>query len=266
MPDATNELSDLLAFLHLLADAAGEAILPGFRSTGEFENKAAKSAFDPVTAADRAGEQTIRRLVLERYPDHSIRGEEFPPHEGSSAYTWVLDPIDGTKAFIIGVPVWSTLIGLLKDGEPFIGIMNQPFVGERFIGSPLGAYSDGPQGPRTLKTSSTTNLADALIGTTFPGRERSAPSYQKYFELEAATKGFRFGGDAYFYCLLAAGHMDIVVDADMGDYDIVALIPIIEAAGGIVTGWGGGSAAGGGNIVAAATPELHSAALEILAG
>ncbi len=263
---ASDQIAEFTACAIELADAAGDTILPLFRSANAVENKRAKGAYDPVTEADRAAERVIRSLLLERFPDHSVHGEEYPPHHGDSPYTWVLDPIDGTKAFVMGVPVWSTLIGLLRDGEPLIGVMNQPFVGERFVGGPGRATLENADGHRALKTSSTTDLADALVATTFPGPERSSETYQRYLALEDRAKGFRYGGDAYFYCLLAAGSVDIVADAAMGDYDIVAMIPIIEAAGGIVTTWEGGPAAGGGNIVAAATRELHDAALEILAG
>lgn len=257
---------DLLEFAIELAHAAGEVILPHFRASADFENKAAKSPFDPVTEADRAGERVIRERILERHPGHSIRGEEYPDHNGEDRFTWVLDPIDGTKAFIMGVPVWSTLIGLLEAGEPVAGVMNQPYVSEYFAGSPDGAWTNGPGGRKELRTRNVTSLDEALIGTTFPGPSRTSETFLKYLALEESARGARLGGDAYFYCLLAAGHMDLVVDAAMGDYDIVALIPIVEAAGGIVTTWDGGPATSGGNIVAAATRDLHSAALDILAG
>ena len=265
-PPDQPDRADLLAFAIELAQAAGEAILPHFRASSDFENKADKSPFDPVTEGDRAGERAIRERILKHHPGHSIRGEEFPDHDGEERFTWVLDPIDGTKAFIMGVPVWSTLIGLLEDGAPVAGVMNQPYVGEYFAGSPEGAWTEGPQGRKELRTRNVTSLEEALIGTTFAGPTRSSETYLKYVALEERARGTRLGGDAYFYCLLAAGYMDLVVDAAMGDYDIVALIPIVEAAGGIVTTWDGGPAVSGGNIVAACTPELHSAALEILAG
>ena len=267
MPEtASDQIAEFAACAIDLADRAGDAILPYFRSANVVENKQAKSAYDPVTEADRAAEQVIRDRLLECYPGHSVRGEEFPPYEGDAPYTWVLDPIDGTKAFVMGVPVWSTLIGLLDNGKPLIGIMNQPFVGERFVGRPGRATLENSNGSRDLKVSTTTDLADALIATTFPGPERTSETYQRYLALEDRAKGARYGGDAYFYCLLAAGSIDLVTDAAMGDYDIAALIPIIEAAGGIVTTWDGGPAAGGGNIVAAATRELHEAACVILSG
>lgn len=267
MPDKSpQEIAELAAFANELADLAGKAILPKFRADMTVENKQLKSAFDPVTAADRAGEQAMREHITQAYPDHTVRGEEFPEHTGTGPFTWLLDPIDGTKAFIMGVPVWSTLIGLLKDGAPFIGVMDQPFIAERFIGTPEGAYSQGPLGRKALTTSNTTRLEEAYLGTTHPGPNRTSEKFQRYAGLESRIRQHRYGGDAYFYCLLAAGHIDIVVDSDMGDYDIVALIPIIESAGGVVTTWDGGPATGGGDIIAAATLELHSAALDTLAG
>ena len=263
---ASIAIADLTAFAGELADAAGAVILPLFRSGAAVENKGVKSAYDPVTEADRAAERAIRNLITSRVPQHTSRGEEFAPHEGSSSYTWVLDPIDGTRAFIMGLPVWSTLIGLLEDGAPLIGVMNQPFVGERFVGAPGRAWVEGPRGRKELRTGTTTDVSDALVATTFPGSDRGAETYRRYVALEDRAKSCRYGGDAYFYCLLAAGLIDIVVDARMDDYDIAALIPIVEGAGGVVTTWTGASAAGGGDIVAAATPALHEAALEILAG
>ncbi|MGI9412379.1 MAG: histidinol-phosphatase [Hyphomicrobiales bacterium] len=260
------EIDELTAFANELADAAGAAILPMFRADVAVENKADKSAFDPVTAADRAGEQAIRDLILARYPDHSVRGEEFPPHDGTGPFTWLLDPIDGTKAFIAGLPVWATLIGLLKDGAPHIGVMDQPFIRERFVGTPEDAYVDGPLGRATLRTRDVGTLDQALLGTSHPANCAAGAERQRFDALEARVKHSRYGGDAYFYCLLAAGFIDVVTDPGMGDYDIVAQIPMIERAGGVVTTWDGGSAVSGGNILAAATPALHSAALDVLAG
>jgi len=267
MPDtSSSETIELAAFANELADQAGQVILPMFRTNIAVENKQQKNAFDPVTAADRAGEQIMRKLIEQRYPDHTIRGEEFPDRIGSGPFTWLLDPIDGTKAFIMGIPVWSTLIGLLKDGVPFIGVMDQSFVTERFVGTPGGAHVAGPLGRKSLKTRDTTCLDQAFLGTTHPGQNRASNEFRAYEALESRVKHHRYGADAYFYCLLAAGHMDIVVDSDMAAYDIAALIPIIQSAGGVVTTWDGASAADGGDILAAATPELHSAALETLAG
>jgi len=263
---SSTDIEELTAFAHELADASGAAILPMFRADMSVENKAAKGSFDPVTAADRAGEQALRELISGRYPDHSIRGEEFPPHEGASPFTWVLDPIDGTKAFIGGLPVWATLIGLLKDGVPFIGLMDQPFVKERFIGTPEDAHGEGPLGRTALRVRDVGSLDQALLGTSHPANCGSGLKRRRFDELETRVQHSRYGGDAYFYCLLAAGHMDVVVDPGMDDYDIVALIPIIERAGGVVTTWDGGSPVSGGDILAAATPALHSATLEILAG
>lgn len=260
------DIEELTAFVHELADASGAAILPMFRTDVSVDNKAQKGAFDPVTAADRAGEQALRDLIRARYPDHSIRGEEFPAHEGSSPYTWLLDPIDGTRAFIIGLPVWTTLIGLLKDGTPHIGVIDQPFISERFIGTPLGAHVNGPLGRTDLKTRDIGALDQAFLGTTHPARSRTDDKFRRYEALEQSVRQHRYGGDAYFYGLLAAGQMDIVLDTEMDDYDIVALIPIIERAGGVVTTWDGGSPVSGGDIIAAATPALHSAALDVLAG
>ena len=164
------------------------AILPMFRADVSIENKAAKGSFDPVTAADRAGEQALRELISGRYPDHSIRGEEFPPHEGTGPFTWVLDPIDGTKAFIGGLPVWATLIGLLKDGVPFIGLMDQPFVKERFIGTPEDAHGEGPFGRTALRVRDVGSLDQALLGTSHPANCGTGAKRQRFDQLETRVK------------------------------------------------------------------------------
>ncbi len=264
MADVDTE--ELLTFACRLADAAGEAILPLFRQGIAVNNKRKKRGFDPVTEADRAAEVAMRALIAEHYPGHTVRGEELPVHDGTSPLTWYLDPIDGTKAFIYGVPVWATLVGLADGERPLLGVMNQPFVGERFVGSPAGAFIVNRNGSRQLETRKTASLETALMATTDPINFEPGPQQERFAALADRVCHTRYGGDAYFYCLLAAGLCDLVVDPGMDPYDIVALIPIVEQAGGIVTTWDGGPAAEGGNIVAAATSALHEAAVAILSG
>lgn len=258
------EIDELSTFALHLADAAAKVTLPHFRSGLAVDNKRGEYVFDPVTAADRDAEHAIRAMIGERYPDHGIFGEEHGREIGTSPLHWVIDPIDGTRSFISGVPLWGTLIALNDGTRPVIGVMDQPYVGERFIGRPGGSELVGPRGTVPLKTSRCTKLEDALLGNTDPGMFRIDGERAAFREISARVRLRRFGGDCYFYALLAAGTLDLVVESSLQPYDIQALIPIIEQAGGIVTTWTGGDPQMGGHVVAAATPELHAAALEIL--
>jgi histidinol phosphatase-like enzyme (inositol monophosphatase family) len=259
------DIDELAAFALELGDAAAKVTLPHFRSGLAVDHKDGHHKFDPVTAADRDAEAAIRTLIGERYPAHGILGEEHGKHVGTSGLTWVIDPIDGTRSFIAGVPLWGTLIALNDGTKPVIGLMDQPHIGERFIGRPGGSELIGPHGTHVLKTSGCTTLENALLGNTDPAMFRIDAERAAFRELTSKVKLRRFGGDCYFYCLLAAGTLDLVVESSLEPYDVQALIPIIENAGGILTNWTGGDAQMGGQVVAAATPELHEAALKILA-
>jgi myo-inositol-1(or 4)-monophosphatase len=254
---------DFAAFVDELAKVAGDAILPFFRTALSIENKKLKGAFDPVTAADRAAETAMRALIRKTFPAHGIVGEEFDDVKSDAPYTWVLDPIDGTKSFIAGMPVWGTLIGLCKDDMPVYGMMAQPFIGERFTGDGAKAKYRGPAGERKLMTRACASLGDALLFTTSP--HLFQPDERTRFDsVEKHVRLSRYGGDCYAYCMVAAGYADLVIEAGLDSYDIVPLIPIIEGAGGIVTNWQGESAASGGQIVAAGDKRVHTAALEVL--
>lgn len=250
-------------FARALAWASGEVILPLFRAGTTVDNKSGQG-FDPVTEADRAGERVIRRMIEERYPDHGIIGEEFGPRRARSVFTWVLDPIDGTRAFICGLPVWSTLIALTDREQPVLGVMNQPFVGELFIGGPFGSWSEHRSVQRRLEVRPAARLEDAVLTTVAPELYRSARQKAVLARLKEETRMIRYGGDAYSFALLAAGSVDIAIDADLKPYDIAALIPIIEGAGGVVSTWAGAGAANGGDVIAAASPGLHAAALRLM--
>ncbi len=253
----------LQAFLDRLADAAYDSIMPHFRARPDVENKDA-AGFDPVTAADRAAEAAMRRLIAETYPDHGIVGEEFGNERENAEYVWVLDPIDGTRAFITGLPVWGTLIGLTFRGKPMLGMMAQPFTGERYAGDGQTAWCTRAGMTEPLDTRNCSSLARATLFTTTPalftGADRRA-----YDRVENAVQLARYGCDCYAFCMVAAGHADIVIEAGLEPYDIVALIPIVTGAGGRVTDWQGGSAAAGGNIVATGDPSLHDSVLACLA-
>ena len=246
-----------------MADAARAAILPFFRQTNlETANKLTVG-FDPVTVADRAAEKAMREVLALRRPEDSILGEEFGELKGSSGRTWVLDPIDGTRGFISGTPTWGVLIALSDQDGPFMGVIDQPYIGERFVGSPSGAHFSGPLGTRSMKTRDTNTLDQATLFTTFPevGTLEDRKGFQTVSEQVQLT---RYGMDCYAYALLAAGQADLVIEAGLNSYDIQAPIAVIQAAGGIVTDWQGGPAHDGGRALAAANADIHAAALEIL--
>jgi histidinol phosphatase-like enzyme (inositol monophosphatase family) len=260
---------DLAAFIERLAQSSGEAILPFFRTGISVVDKGKKgasgqAAFDPVTEADRAAETVIRRMIRATFPDHGIIGEEFEDDRPDAEHVWVVDPIDGTRAFICGLPVWGTLIGLMKQGEPVMGVMNQPYTGEMFIGGVGRAHLKGPRGLRELNTRDCETLAVATLMTTDP-RLFAEEEREAFLRVESAVRLSRYGTDCYAYAMLAAGQVDLVIESGLKPYDIVALIPIIEGAGGVITTWDGQSAKNGGRILAAATPALHRLAMEKLA-
>lgn len=267
---ADSHLCELLQFAEGLARQAGPLSLQYFRQSPDsatslvVENKLADGRFDPVTLADRQIEQSLRAEIEKHYPDHSILGEEFGRREGSSEWRWVLDPIDGTRAYITGMPLWGILIALALRDKPLLGIIEQPFLRERYIGGPGAAVCRNTAGDRLLRSSDCAALEDAILMTTDPSMFSSANEIAAYQQLQRRVRLSRFGGDCYAYCLLASGFVDLVVEADLEPYDVQALIPLVTAAGGVITDWSGGSAANGGQVLAAATPSLHQAALRVL--
>jgi histidinol phosphatase-like enzyme (inositol monophosphatase family) len=254
-----------LDFAHVLADISAETILPHFRKPHIVKNKSGNAGFDPVTAADRAAERAIRKAIVQRFPGHGVIGEEYGTLAGDGCYSWLIDPIDGTRAFITGSPLWGTLIGLTEGPTPILGLMNQPFTGERF-------WSEGRQArwrradgkARRIRTRSCARLADAILTTTHPEMFAASADGERFEKIRSRVRMTRYGGDCYAYCLLAAGFIDIVVEAGLKTYDIVPLVPIIEAAGGVVTTWAGEPALAGGQVVAAGDPRVHKEALAIL--
>ncbi|MCC1493681.1 histidinol-phosphatase [Cognatishimia sp. F0-27] len=258
------ELAKRLVTLgHFLADEAGAAILPYFRSAAlGTENKDA-AGYDPVTVADRAAEDAMRAVLARQRPEDAILGEERGSSAGTSGLTWVLDPIDGTRGFVSGTPTWGVLIALSDDSGPRFGIVDQPYTCERFFGGLGEASWCGPHGSGALATRDTARLEDAVLFTTFPevGTESDAAGFRRVAQHARLT---RYGMDCYAYALLAAGQIDLVIEAGLNPYDIHAPIAVIEAAGGIVTDWQGGPAHGGGRVVAAANAEIHARALDRL--
>jgi myo-inositol-1(or 4)-monophosphatase len=254
---------DFSAFVDELATVSGEAILPFFRTSLGVEDKSANARFDPVTQADRAAELAIRALIARDFPEHGIIGEEYGNERTEAEYVWVLDPIDGTKSFISGMPAWGTLIALTRAGEPVFGMMHQPFIGERFSGDGAAARYRGPAGDRSLMVRPCAALSEAILFTTSPTL-MSSKDRRVFGRVEDAVKLSRYGGDCYAYCMLAAGHVDLVIETGLKAHDIVALIPIVAGAGGFVTAWDGGPATQGGRIIAAGDKRVHQAAMEML--
>jgi histidinol-phosphatase len=256
---------ELLDFSHELADLSGTVIRPYFRRPIPVTNKASKGAFDPVTAADKSAERAIAGAIAKRWPDHGLVGEEFGRSRTGKQLCWVVDPIDGTRAFIMGSPLWGTLIGLLDGETPLLGLMDQPFTRERFWSAAKASYLRAGDGKaRRIKTRACPRLADAIVSTTHPDLFEPGPEVQGFARLKAKVRMTRYGGDCYGYCLVAAGHVDMVVETGLKPHDVVALIPIIERAGGRVTTWKGEPATEGGRILASGDPRLHEEALAVL--
>jgi myo-inositol-1(or 4)-monophosphatase len=253
---------DFTSFVDKLASASGETILPFFRTALAVENKLLRG-FDPVTAADRAAEDAMRSLIRQNFPEHGILGEEYGSERTDAEYVWVLDPIDGTKSFISGMLGWGTLIGLMRFGEPVYGMMHQPFTRERFTGDSGAAHYRGPAGNRDLHVRKCDALSDAVLFTTSP-LLMNADDRASFTKVENKAKLSRYGGDCYAYCMLAAGQIDLVIETGLKPYDIVALIPIILGAGGIITTWDGGPPQAGGRIIAAGDARTHAAAMDLL--
>jgi myo-inositol-1(or 4)-monophosphatase len=255
---------DFNAFIGRLATASGDTILPFFRTSLGIDNKAGRGDFDPVTEADRAAEAVMRRMIKESFPQHGIVGEEFGSEREDADYVWVLDPIDGTKSFIAGFPIWGTLIALLHQGTPVYGMMHQPFTGERFSGDNGAAEYRGPNNAaRKLGVRRCNGLAEAVMFTTSPLLMNESDR-STFHRVESEVRLSRYGGDCYSYCMLASGHVDLVIETELKPYDIAALIPIVTSAGGIVTTWQGEPAQNGGRIIAAGDPRVHQAALALL--
>jgi myo-inositol-1(or 4)-monophosphatase len=245
-----------------LSRTAGGIAQAHFRRPITVENKGG-SAFDPVTNADRAIERVLRAAIVERYPTHGIVAEEEGERVGSGEYTWYIDPIDGTRAFMTGSPLWGTLIGLTRGAEPLFGLLVQPVLEEVFFGGPSGSWLIKPERRDRLTRRNCVSLASAVLASTHPdmfaGDQATA-----FRSLAAQCLLHRFGGDCYNYGMLAAGFLDLVVEGQLKPFDIVPLIPILEGAGCVVTDWQGRKPLMGGYVVAAATPELHAAALAVL--
>lgn len=246
-----------------LAREAARVSLPYFRGAYEEADKGGPGAFDPVTQADREAEAAIRKLIADRYPEHGVIGEEYGEDRPEADHVWILDPIDGTRAFIAGLPVWTNLIALRHDGRPIVGVIGQPYLDEIFLGGPSGArlLRGGAESPLAVRPCS--SLTEAIIATTdpdlFSGAERGA-----WTQVRAAARLARLGCDAYAYAMLAAGRIDLVAESGLKVWDWSALVPVIEAAGGEVTDWRGETPDGNGQILAVGDVGIREQALVTL--
>jgi len=260
------EISQLTGFAEELADLSAQAILPHFRQATVVHNKLGGRGFDPVTAADHEAEEIIRSRIKLRFPSHGFLGEESGHERGTSDLTWVVDPIDGTRAFVCGIAQWGTLIALNEEGKPVIGVMNQPYLRERWIASNGQTRFQHANGEtQNLKTRVCGSLAEAVVSTTSPVGYFDEREQAQFWGVADQARLSRFGGDCYAYGLLAMGFIDVIIESTLKPWDIQALIPIIENAGGVVTTWDGAAAQEGGQVVACGDRKLHAAVLEALA-
>lgn len=251
------------AFFDRLAEAAKAETLPRFRTGMDIVNKQA-GGFDPVTEGDRAAETAIRTLIEAEFPGHGILGEEHADIGLDREHVWVIDPIDGTRAFISGVPVWGTLIGFQSSGRAVMGMMDQPFTGERYFADGESAWYRGPDGERQIRARDCGALENAILFTTSP-HLFTGTEVARFQAVQDRVRLFRYGIDCYAYALLAAGHIDLVIETVLKPYDIGALIPLIEQAGGVITTWDGGRPEAGGSIIAAGSRAVHAQAMALLA-
>jgi myo-inositol-1(or 4)-monophosphatase len=264
---SNSEIDEYLAFAHRLADAAAPITLGHFRTKIDVHNKL-EAGFDPVTLADKGAESAISALIESTYPQHGVHGEEHGKRASANGLTWVIDPIDGTRSFITGSPLWGTLIALSDETGPIIGMLDQPFIGERFFGVLSGTRRESfyvrDDRKTPLKTRSCTGLAEASLSTTTIEMFDTPNKARALNALQGEIRLMRYGGDCYQYAQVAMGFLDLVVEAGLKPYDIHALIPIIEGAGGIVTMWDGSPAIEGGNVIAAGDARAHQAALKAM--
>jgi myo-inositol-1(or 4)-monophosphatase len=246
-----------------VVEEAGPIALKYFRRGAAVANKKSDGFFDPVTAADREIESFLRERIAQRFSDHGVIGEEHGAAAGRSSLSWVIDPIDGTRAFISGMPAWGTMMGLVESGEPRIGVVHQPFLGETFVGDRERAWLRTGGERVEMHARSGRRLGEAVLYCTHPSMF-SAAELVAFERVAAACRMSRFGGDCYSYCMLALGEVDVVIESGLQSYDILPLIPILEGAGAVVTDWEGSSPLAGGAVVVAAGPELHAEVMAAL--
>jgi histidinol phosphatase-like enzyme (inositol monophosphatase family) len=253
-------LDDMASFALELARRARAETLWRFRNDTDVDDKATDGIFDPVTEADRAAEQAMRQLIRERFPDHGITGEEWPDHAGSSGHVWSLDPVDGTRSFICGLPTWTTLVALLERGAPVLGLVDAPSLDEIYVGNTAGAWLLRGGESSEIRASDCDRLKEARLSTTDPALFDRAGA-DAFYRLRQQARTIRYGHDAYAYARLAAGSLDLVVESGLKPHDYNPLIPLVSAAGGTIGDWRGGQDYAGGRIIAASTRELFDEAV-----
>jgi len=265
VPVGAAELEECTRVALELAQRAGEATLEYFRAVLVVDNKRGDRGFDPVTEADRAAERVIREGLRKHFPRHGVFGEEFG-YQSGNGLTWVIDPIDGTRAFMTGMLHWGLLLALFDGEKPVLGVMHQPFTGEFFYGDNVTAvYRRGGE-ERTLRCRECPSIEEAVLTTTSPKLFQGPGEREAFDRLESAVKLSKYGGDCYIYAMLAMGFVDLATDAGLQAYDIQALMPIIRGAGGVVSTIDRGNASMGGLIVAAGSERLHELALARMTG
>jgi histidinol phosphatase-like enzyme (inositol monophosphatase family) len=236
---SSDRLDEFERFLVELNRASAMHILPLFREEHGLRDKGGSAGYDPVTEADVGAERIMRQLVSRFYPEHGVIGEELGEDRPDAEFVWVLDPVDGTRAFVAGLPTWCTLIGLRHQGRPVLGSIAQPYLGEIYLGHAGGARLMKPDGETPLKVRPCPLLTDAVIATTDPEGCFDGAEFGAWTQVRAAARLARTGCDSYAFARVAAGTMDLVVEAGLKAWDIDAAIPIIEGAGGVVTDWRG---------------------------
>jgi myo-inositol-1(or 4)-monophosphatase len=256
-------LGPLGSFAVELAAAARQETLPRSREPLAIDDKGPDGLFDPVTESDRAAEQVIRRLIADRYPDHGICGEEFDDQAPDARCVWSIDPIDGTRSYICGLPTWTTLIALLEDGVPVVGLIDAPRLDETYVGTNREAIVIREGEASTLSTSGCKRIREARFSTTDPFL--FGPRSSALQRVLGAVRVTRYGHDGYAYARLAGGTIDLVIECGLKPHDYNALIPVIRGAKGHVGDWAGGTDFTAGDIIAAASRELYDAAVELLA-
>lgn len=255
----------LIAFAHRLADASGAVIRPYFRQRIEVVHKPGVHAFDPVTEADRGAERAIRAIIERERPDDGILGEEYGEKPGRNSLRWVLDPVDGTRAFITGRHEWGSLIALEDDGVPVLGILDQPVLGERFLAFNNRSVLLAGDIRTPMKVRECPSLGDAILCATDPSSYMSPDQQAAFARVKAAVRMTRHHGDCYIFAMLAMGFVDMVIEGPLKRWDIAALIPIVEGAGGVITGWDGAPCRDGEAVLACGDKRIHAQAIELLA-
>jgi histidinol phosphatase-like enzyme (inositol monophosphatase family) len=254
----------LVAFANRLADASGAVIRPFFRQRIEVVHKPGRAAFDPVTEADKGGERAIRAIIERERPDDGILGEEYGEKPGRNGLRWVLDPVDGTRAFITGRHEWGSLIALEENEVPVLGILDQPVLSERFIG--VHGRSVLVEGDKRtpLRSRECAEVKDAILCATDPSAYFTLEQQAAFQRVKVTARMTRYCGDCYLFAALALGFVDIIIEAGFNRWDVAALIPLVEGAGGVITSWDGGDCRDGKTILACGDRRVHEEAIKLL--